>query len=130
MAIKKNRKRIVVDASVARAAGGEDATFPQSKHCRDLLTTILNVCHGAVITPPIRDEWNKHQSIFALQWRRQMISRKKLILIEVNANKELRSKVTANTSEKDQVTMLKDFHLLEAALATDQIVISLDNKVR
>jgi hypothetical protein len=33
----KVSKRLVIDASVARAAGGEDATYPISVYCRDFL---------------------------------------------------------------------------------------------
>ena len=58
----KVSKRLVIDASVARAAGGEDATFPISVYCRDFLQAVLDISHRVVMTPDIRDEWNKHQS--------------------------------------------------------------------
>jgi len=35
MADKGVYKRLVIDASVARSSGGEDATYPTSVHCRD-----------------------------------------------------------------------------------------------
>lgn len=37
MGAKVNSKRLVIDASVARSAGDEGATFPQSVHCRQFL---------------------------------------------------------------------------------------------
>lgn len=41
----RSSKRLVIDASVARASGGDDAIFPASKHCRDVLLATLCVCH-------------------------------------------------------------------------------------
>jgi hypothetical protein len=74
----KVSKRLVIDASVARAAGGEDATYPISVYCRDFLEAVLDLSHRVVMTPDIRDEWNKHQSRYACIWRRQMVAKKKL----------------------------------------------------
>jgi len=67
-------KRLVIDASVARSSGGEDATYPTSVHCRDFLQAVLDICHKFVMTPDIKQEWDKHQSIFALRWRRRMVA--------------------------------------------------------
>lgn len=78
----KISRRLVIDVSIAYASGGEEATFPTSKNCRDFLIAVRALGHRAVMT-------------FAI------------------------------TAE-----MLKDFHLVEAALATDQTVTSLDDIVR
>jgi hypothetical protein len=124
-------KRLVIDASVARAAGGEEATFPTSKYCRDLLTVTLTTCHRVVMTQAIREEWNEHQSNFARRWRVSMEARKKVHREEDPARDELREKVKeAVAADKDRDAILKDIHLVEAALRTDLIVISLDDRVR
>ena len=47
----KVSKRLVIDASVARAAGGEDATYPISVSCRDFLKAVLDLSHRVVMTP-------------------------------------------------------------------------------
>src|SRR4030066_472694 len=124
-------KRLVIDASVARAAGGEDATLPMSKYCRDFLQATLTICHSAVMTSEIENEWKKHQSKFASRWRRSMEGRKKIFRSDNTGNNELRSKlVSIHVSKADKKVMLKDMHLIEAALITDKIVVSLDEKVR
>jgi hypothetical protein len=42
-------KQLVVDANVARSAGGVSASNPTSKHSRDLLSAILRICHRIVM---------------------------------------------------------------------------------
>ena len=43
----------------------------------------------------------------------------------------LQDKITTTTSDENEIEVMeKDFHLLQAALATDQTVISLDETVR
>ncbi len=127
----KVSRRIVIDASVARSAGGENAVFPISKHCRDFLKTMLVVGHRVVLTPAVRDEWKKHESRFARQWRVAMVARKKVLPHELGENGALREaieKAAMNTRGRD--AMLKDTHLIEAAQATDRVVASLDDTVR
>jgi hypothetical protein len=127
----KVSRRLVIDASVARAAGGKGATFPLSKHCRDVLQTTLDVCHRVVMTDAIREEWNKHQSAFARGWRTAMIARKKIIFQDVPPHLALREEIeAAAASDRDRAALLKDIHLVEAANAADRSVMSLDDTVR
>ena len=73
----------------------------------------------------------RHQSRFALEWRVSMDARRKIDRINPPENEELQDKITNIASDEDEIeTMQKDFHLLQAALATDQTVISLDETVR
>lgn len=124
-------RRLVIDASIAHAAGGKGATFPTSKHCRDFLKATLTICHRMVMTPEIEEEWNKHQSKFASTWRRSMRARKKIYWPPNIANSKLRTKLARiPVTPTAKAAMLKDIHLIEAALATDEIVISLDEEVR
>lgn len=127
----RGSKRLVVDASVARAAGGEQATYPLSKRSRDFLKAMLAAGHHAVLSRPIRDEWKKHASIFASQWRTAMMARKRVILDDVPEDPTLRQAIEeAATTENGRRAMLKDVHLLEAARVTDESVASLDDVVR
>ena len=127
----KFSRDLVVDASVARSSGGEEATYPTSKNCRDCLKTILALSHRVVMTQPIMNEWNKHKSVFARQWLVSMTARKRVLRIEAEPFDELRQKLQEIAgSQKDVDAMLKDIHLIEAALVTDQIVIALDETVR
>ena len=130
MATKVSRG-LVIDASIARAAGGEDAIFPTSKNCRDFLKTVLKVCHRIVMTSDISDEWNRNQSNFARLWRVSMVARKKMIPLYDISNDELRNKIQRiNVSESNRKAMRKDIILIEAAIATDFTIIALDETVR
>ena len=125
-------KRLVVNASVARAAGGEEATVSVSINCTEFLETFRDECsHHIVMTPELSEEWEENQSKFAATWLRSMIARKRFDYVKPSVNKALRDKIEKTaTNEKEVEDMQKDFHLLEAALATDQSIISLDEAIR
>src|SRR6266568_2952163 len=105
----KVSRRLVIDASVARAAGGEGTTHPTSKHCRDLLQAVLTICHRVVLTPDITQEWNTHQSRFARLWRVSMVARKKIYHANTAIDQELHHKIESSTvSARAQEAMRKD----------------------
>ena len=74
------------------------------------------------MTASLSKEWDKHQSRFALKWRAEMRSREKVVDIDEIENLELRTQVKMTKGVE------KDLHLVEAALATDTIVVSLDDR--
>jgi hypothetical protein len=76
------------------------------------------------MTPPLASEWDAHQSLFAARWRAEMRSRGKIVSLTIVLNESLRSQVPATGAVQ------KDLHLIEAALVTDRIVISLDDNAR
>lgn len=121
-----------MNASVARAAGGTGATVPVSINCTEFLETFRNESsHHVVMTFELSEEWDEHQSNFAAEWLGNMIATKRFEYIELPQNKALYDEIEATAvREKDINAMLKDFHLLGAALATDQIIISLDEAIR
>ena len=124
-------KRLVIDTDVAQAAGSETATHPRAKHCRDFLQTVLSLGHSVVMTQEISNEWKRHRSGFARRWRVSMDARKKVYRVNAPANEELHDKIKqtgANLEESED--MQKDLHLLDAALATDQNIVSLDETIR
>ena len=128
----RDSKRLVVNASVARAAGGEGATALVSINCTEFLETCRDECsHHIVMTPGLSDEWAEHQSKFAATWLRAMIARKRFDYIEPPMNQALRDEIEGTAISEDEIEdMQKDFHLLEAAQATDQTIISLDGTIR
>ena len=127
----KAPRRIVVDASIARAAGGSEAVHPLPRRCRDFLRTMFDAGHHADFSRPVSAEWKKHESSFARQWRFTMMARKRLALIDPREDVALRESVDgAAGSEKARRAMMKDLHLVEAARATDRTVASLDDTVR
>lgn len=128
---KTKSKRLVIDASVAHASGGESATHPDASHTRDFLLTVLKVCHKVVMSPAIQAEWDKHQSRFARTWRASMVARKKLLLSDMDERRDIRQEIEqAPVAESLKKAMHKDCHLLESAIATDNRIVSLDDKVR
>jgi hypothetical protein len=128
---KRHSKRLVIDASIARSSGGEDATYPTSKNCRDFLTATLDICHQIVMTADILEEWNAHQSRFARRWRVSMEARKKVYRLDCEADEALRHKIKQFVpADKHYEAMIKDCHLIEAAILTDKIIVSLDDIAR
>ena len=127
----RNSKRLVIDTDVAQASGDEDATDPRAINCRDFLKEVRAQDHRVVMTREISDEWKRHQSGFALEWRVSMDARRKIDRINPPEHLEIQDKITDTASGEDEIEAIeKDFHLLEAALATDQTIISLDETVR
>lgn len=128
----KSLKRLVVNASVARAAGGVDATDSVSINCTEFLETFRDESsHHVVMTFELSEEWDAHQSNFAAEWLGNMIATRRFHYIELPQNRALYDEIEAiAVEEKDINAMLKDFHLIGAALETDQTVISLDETIR
>ncbi|RKU09608.1 hypothetical protein C6503_20870 [Candidatus Poribacteria bacterium] len=127
----RDSKRLVIDADVARASGSETTTHPRAEHCRDFLNAVLSLSHRIVMTEKINNEWKNHQSRFARRWRVSMDARKRINRIDPPEDEELQAKVTTTTNDADEIEALrKDFHLLQAALVTDQTIISLDETIR
>lgn len=124
-------RRLVIDASIARAGGGEGAAHPTSRRCRDFLSKMLDVCDSFVMSKAISGEWRRHQSNFARRWRVSMVARKKLFLVNPSTNDGLREAIRQEAASRNELTeMLKDAHLIEAAMAADGIVVSLDEEAR
>jgi len=111
-------RRLVIDASVASAAG----ETLQSRQCREFLRAVLKICHRIVLTPTLTVEWNEHQSQFARTWRAEMLSLGKVVNIEESPNERVRNQVPKRKAVQ------KDLHVVEAAIATDNVVISLDDR--
>lgn len=138
--MKKIPCGIVVDASVARAAGTTD--FPTSRHCRDFLYGLRDSdkCH-CVFTPELMDEWKKHASLLSAKWRTSMYSRRRVIDLAVADNDQLRehmnkcAETIAGQAEETRrqkiaAALAKDAHLVEAAVQAGNRVASLDDTVR
>jgi hypothetical protein len=130
--VTKDPRCLVIDTDIARSAGGLDAQEGRSKSCRDFLIAILEETdHKVVTTEAIRAEWHKHQSRFTKTWLVSMVARRKVCWVDAPADEELRAKIVqAAATEKKRNAMLKDIHLIEAALPADKIVISMDEIVR
>ena len=128
---KTPSKNLVIDASVAKASGGDEATCSTAIKTRDFLLAVRRICHKVVMTPAIQAEWNRHQSGFARAWRSSMVARGKLTARNVEERQDIRQQVESeNITQKQKNAMLKDCHLIEAAISTDRRIISLDDAAR
>ena len=120
-----------MDASVAGAAG--TTMSPTSKRCRDFLLTLRDETECRVVMPgQLKDEWDRHRSLFARAWLTNMTQRGRVINDPVEPSAKMRRKIegAAATKKKEADALLKDFHLIEAAIANDRTVVSLDEIVR
>ena len=129
--VAKVRSRVlVIDASIARAAG-DVSMHPSSRDCREFLQAVLRICHRVAMTGPIREEWNKHQSRFARGWRTSMVARKKMEFVTVDPHLTLEKRIERAVVDAHLAAIIdKARRLIEAALVTEERVISLDDHVR
>ena len=129
---KARSRQLVIDASVARAAGrGSEARTENKKHCRDFLQEVLSICHHMAMTPEVLEEWKKHESNFARKWRTSMVARRKHRRGQPPIGKARTKAILATAeSQKQADAMAKDLRLIEAALLSDRIVISCDEEAR
>jgi hypothetical protein len=124
--MKRISRRIVIDASIARAAGTTKDRV--SSACRAFLKALYTICHRAVICPELKKEWNKHQSLFFKRWRSSMVARKKLIDGTCVAVPALEAAIAAGSfGSRQEFEVRKDQHLITLALGADSIVVSGDD---
>ena len=125
---RRNSKLLVIDADVARASGRTDEAIGRAKACRDFLKEVRTICHRVVFTPDITEEWDEHQSRFARTWRVAMKQKGKTHLVEGRVRGDVQVAIENSTDDQGQLdAMEKDRHLLEAALTTDQTIVSMDD---
>ncbi len=125
------KKRIVVDACIARAAGPEGAVNATSSNCRDFLLEIYQNGHSVVFNRELKTEWDKHESTFARFWLARMIGSKRLFPVNSHDDeiKELDSLNSIQAVHHSREAV-KDAHLIFAAHQTDKIVSSLEKRSR
>lgn len=121
-------RRLVVDTNVARSAS--ESQHPISDACRQVLETMLTEQHKVVLTATQFQEWQKHQSPFTRNWLARMASRKLWHVLAPEPDSGLTDRVYAlDCTARVRKEMLKDVHLLENALATDDVVLSQETNV-
>jgi len=127
----KTPRRLVIDTSVARAAGTEESVHPTGRRCCEFLTAVKRICHRVVMTPGLIREWDQNQSSFARNWRQQMISRRKYVMLDIEPGDSLRDTIGMLQSTEGEIAkMQKDRVLIEAAIASDSSIVSLDESAR
>lgn len=129
--MKIQSKRIVIDTSIAKSAGGKKSIDFQSTGCRNFLQEVLSICHKAVFNKELKDEWDRHQSRFARKWLSIMKKRGKLIEIKRAKYQKLRDKIEEYAPHQSAFkAMMKDIFLVEVAIKTDNVIATRDSTVK
>ncbi|WP_210516140.1 hypothetical protein [Hymenobacter terricola] len=117
-----------MDTNVAFSAS--ESLHPVSDACRRVMETMFEGQHYVVLSATQFMEWQKHQSGYSKRWLVRMKARKlwHILAPEPDSGLAARAKKIACTEEVRQ-EILKDLHLLENALATDRIVLSMETNV-
>jgi hypothetical protein len=124
----RNRKKLVIDANLA--LGSSDPMFnPLSVIAGDVnrrcLDAIWEEGHIAVFNKRLRREWRDHLSDSARKWLRSMNMKGRTIDEEGEDFSELLDPACGcQAVDRHKADLEKDFHLVQSALATEQIIIS------
>lgn len=125
---RQHARRLVIDADVGGSAS--ESEHPVSRACRLFLEAVRKVGHHVVMTTAIRDEWRRHQSRFSQKWLVQMIGGRSVHWCDAGRDDRLRNRIAAVVAVNRQPAAAKDAHLVEAALSTDRLVASRDERAR
>ena len=98
----KNSRRLVIDASVARSSGGEDATYPTSKTLPGFFACdSQRRSSSGDDAKACKHEWDRHQSGFARRWRQfQWWPGENYVGSDVTPNDKLREKVERTADDR------------------------------
>lgn len=135
MKAKKRRaiasQLIVVDANILRGASSTDGGPPAGARCRSALQDILTICHRAMVSPDLENEYNRHASNYGMRWRAAMARRGKLVNTPAKETGRARGwKQSKHFTKTERVVVDKDLHLVLAAWETKAVVLSGDDRVR
>jgi hypothetical protein len=125
-----NNYSVIIDADIARSSGMTE--HPVSSGSRALLNSISQNGHKAAMCPTLMAEWNKHRSLFARKWLASMIAKKKVNFIKPQSitNDLIVNNLNNLNKEKEIAIAVKDAHLIDGALAVDNIIASNDDIAR
>jgi len=126
---KVRPRRLVIDVSITHAAG--DRESDRSRQCSAFLDAVLVCNHPIVVCQPWLDEWQQHRTRYARTWLRKMYARRLVVKVIVSGDPDLKSQIERTSPSENVATQLiKDLHLIEAALISDKRVASLDDEAR
>ena len=78
----------------------------------------------------IKAEWETHESKFTMAWYVSMFNLGKIRTVGDSSHDDIRDALEALPDRGVAAKMSKDVHLIEAALATDERIASLDDNAR
>lgn len=127
-----NSKQLVLDASLALGSSDrmfnpvDDATGNRNRKC---LAAVWEEEHVAVFNRQLQREWREHASPSATAWLQRIIRKSRMVVNEGNEfSPLLQPACVCLPSAGEKADLAKDFHLVQSALATGQLILS--NEVR
>lgn len=126
-------KKIVVDANVARSAGENSDRDPTSSSCRLTLQAIEEGAFQIVLGAELYEEWRRHQSVFTRVWLTRMTSQNRISSYESGSEecRSIKNNLQAAIPMREIYKIVeKDYHLIEAAIVTDKLIISVETHSR
>jgi hypothetical protein len=123
-------RTLVVDASIARSCGDDNAIDSVAILCRDTLLAIRDSGLWVAMSPALMAEWVEHRSRFAVKWLGEMVDRRMIRAINPPEHQELRAAMALVEDMGVRNLLQKDLLLAEAALDVDLRLLSRDRKAR
>ncbi|MGO9270745.1 MAG: hypothetical protein ACLQOO_10925 [Terriglobia bacterium] len=115
----------MIDASVAVISK------PLQSRRLAFLREVLTICYRFVATDEIDREWKNHATSLARQWQASMVARRKRVPFKAFPDASLRAAISRIArTDGDREAMLKDTHLIEAALQARSPIVSTDDTAR
>lgn len=131
---------LVVDTSVAQAAGSKGSVAPRSVSCRTALDQMLASVIGVVMSRALWKEWSdvdpatgrKHMSPYSSRWLTQMKGRKLYWYVcpPPTSSTLIQAIDQHLPTDGARAAVRKDLLLVDAALDSDRRVLSLDDTVQ
>ncbi|WP_178930387.1 hypothetical protein [Bacillus altitudinis] len=118
----------IIDACVLTSASPKTEI---SRRVADFIDVFINTNNKIGMTKELKKEWFDHQSNFTAMFYSILYNQRRIIEIPDHDTVEnLRMKVHSIKDKQRVLAILKDMHLLEAAILKDKFIISLDDKAR
>jgi hypothetical protein len=127
-----NSKQLVLDANLALGSNDlmfnpvGDAAGDRNRRC---LQAVWEEEHVAVFNCQLQREWRAHASPSASRWLQRMTQKSRVVIDEGgDFSPLLQPACDCFPSAEEKADLAKDFHLVQSALATGQLILS--NEVR
>jgi hypothetical protein len=130
----RNSKQIVVDANLTYASGNlkfnpliDPAIASIPDRNRQSLQALFEERHFAVFGRKLYEEWSRHakEGTHARDWLNRMMKKGRIMLEDGESFANLAGSACACLSaDGEKEALAKDFHLIQSALATGQLILS------
>ncbi|MBX3270663.1 MAG: hypothetical protein KF729_10395 [Sandaracinaceae bacterium] len=124
--------RLVIDTNVLRGASRTAGATPPGSTLREVLATVLGICHRAVVSPQLAREYRQPASTYGERWLSAMHRKGKVASVDAKETKRARrwKQSPALVSDAQRAALEKDLHLVLAAMEADGVVVSCETNVR